>query len=1818
MRVILLFIFLNLCQITGFSTLLSLDEPGKDEVKGIITDLGSIPSTIVGGCVNVISGNFIDHETDLVIPGPEDLNFARSYCSNDTSNSPFFRHWQHNHQGALSFSAVFKGLFTEASATFQGDFGARSWYSLCSSGNPLDFECLPSSNMYASGLTNVSQRFISGQNNIKNSRLYFKCSNTANCLFADGSGEVQEYESLEVVKKPNIKLEKDKQYNNFYRLKLIQKPSGMSLEYHYKDKFNLKNVIVKNRSDQPVGHFTFTKFGEKEKNKFIYRVETPEGRFAQYELAKFGKKDSLTLQSVNRSDAPNVTYKYEDAEYDSSKLILKGHVERINRKNKPDGRFVGVEYYKTGDNIIVGKKISIDSRQSPVYNRVRKILAPCGPDETPIDLYTFDYCVGPLLPQWGTGVYDALGNKTDYFFNHENRLQYILKFTDSGKTAYTKEEIFWWDAGDSPEATMIKTRCLAPYGSENKIYAQNYFYDSAGNVKTEVLFGNIRGVSNTPLVVDTSGNVVSIGPDHKSKECAYSEDGRNLLIESKEGELRQSFTYSPGTNLMTACLYWNLNGVYKRSFFEYDENAQVVKAISDDGILLESHDLTGVTLRSIEYTKRSSTYPFGLPIEVKKVVYDVQTGSEVVVGKEENRFDGCGRLVEKKVYDSNNCFAYVLNWTYDAHGNVLTETNPLGHMISRDYDANDNLIKEVGPTPDNIKTFVYDYSNRLIQKNEHHPDGTLSQHFVYDFMSNKIAAIDVFGQQTDYTYDAFSRVTSEKGPPLLVDGQMKRPTTIFSYDELNNPIAITDAQGVTVKTAYTIFGKPYKKEYPDGSVEAFEYDLDSRCVKSIAKNGSTTFNTYDYQGRLIQEEIRAASGETMSVKEWAYSRSQLQYEKDPMGNITEYGYDAYGRECSISRGDSHILKEYDSFGRLCKTIQGDSVKIIAYDLLNQVIEEREEYVSGNALKEMSYAYDAFGNRAIVKDGTGAITQTTYDSHGVPAKIVDPEGNITQTKGDYCFRNTLGQVVLKLETIDPLGNKTVIINDTLARASQETTYSSYGEVLHDKSYSYDLGGNCTQVIETPYANGQALEPRIFAFEYDTSKHILKFTQAACSSIERSTYYSYNLSGEKITTVKPDGTTLHYSYDALGRLADHFDETRTFHYRYYYDANNNPIRTDDLIKELKTNREFDSFNCMKSESLPHGLKVDFTYDPFGKLIKLILPDQTAISYCYQGSILKTIDRHMRDGTVNYSHQYNQYDLSGKILEEKTIFNGSKLTYGYSLCGNLIKSSSPFFTEEEMQYDAKGNLLKRNFKDSLGVLNESYQYDNLGQLEKEDGIQSNTYTYDSLNNRLSQNDVPNSINLLNQLLEDEKYAYTYDLSGNLIQKNDTTYTYDSLDRLIQIQTDEHVFKYTYDELNRCMTIKQNNDEIQHLIYLNQAEIGSCSSSGELNELQILGLGRKTEPCAAVAIELKNTAYAVYRDQTGHIRALVNSKGEVAESYRYSSFGLMETYSAGQSLNNPWTVAGKRYQPETGLALFGYRFYCPETGRWITQDPAGLTAGPNLYAYLHNSPLVHYDAFGLYEDFDFCDMNAYRSYERGPVVLYWDNFEKNNSHAWYPNFCPYFYENSRCFDLSDEGRPSLPSNMGIGFINGIWNDFGGSKESALYISDMADGYNINTVFNATHGRVTDVEEYHLGSCYIATEPVRQLHKMWNAFFENSSSNSQYLMICHSQGATHTRNALLDYPDELRKRIHVVAIAPGSYIYGDTCASVFHYRAAWWRDFVPRFDKSGARREKSSVFTLDSHEQASLFDHEFKSPTYTAAIKHHVKKFIRSNGTKV
>jgi RHS repeat-associated protein len=104
-----------------------------------------------------------------------------------------------------------------------------------------------------------------------------------------------------------------------------------------------------------------------------------------------------------------------------------------------------------------------------------------------------------------------------------------------------------------------------------------------------------------------------------------------------------------------------------------------------------------------------------------------------------------------------------------------------------------------------------------------------------------------------------------------------------------------------------------------------------------------------------------------------------------------------------------------------------------------------------------------------------------------------------------------------------------------------------------------------------------------------------------------------------------------------------------------------------------------------------------------------------------------------------------------------------------------------------------------------------------------------------------------------------------------------------------------------------------------------------------------------------------------TNHLSSCVLETNEVGQpvSYEeYHPFGTTSYRSSRQGYNvslKCYRFGGKERDDETGLHYFGARYYAAWLGRWTSADPAGLSAGFNLYRYCHNSPVSRTDPSGL-----------------------------------------------------------------------------------------------------------------------------------------------------------------------------------------------------------------------------------------------------------------
>ena len=94
----------------------------------------------------------------------------------------------------------------------------------------------------------------------------------------------------------------------------------------------------------------------------------------------------------------------------------------------------------------------------------------------------------------------------------------------------------------------------------------------------------------------------------------------------------------------------------------------------------------------------------------------------------------------------------------------------------------------------------------------------------------------------------------------------------------------------------------------------------------------------------------------------------------------------------------------------------------------------------------------------------------------------------------------------------------------------------------------------------------------------------------------------------------------------------------------------------------------------------------------------------------------------------------------------------------------------------------------------------------------------------------------------------------------------------------------------------------------------------------------------------------------------ALVNAAdGTVVANYDYGAFGELIRITGVMARNNPFRFSTKYADDESDLLYYGYRYYKPSTGTWLSKDPMEEAGGDNLNAFVGNDPISQADGRGL-----------------------------------------------------------------------------------------------------------------------------------------------------------------------------------------------------------------------------------------------------------------
>ncbi|MFM8900085.1 MAG: RHS repeat-associated core domain-containing protein, partial [Burkholderiales bacterium] len=215
------------------------------------------------------------------------------------------------------------------------------------------------------------------------------------------------------------------------------------------------------------------------------------------------------------------------------------------------------------------------------------------------------------------------------------------------------------------------------------------------------------------------------------------------------------------------------------------------------------------------------------------------------------------------------------------------------------------------------------------------------------------------------------------------------------------------------------------------------------------------------------------------------------------------------------------------------------------------------------------------------------------------------------------------------------------------------------------------------------------------------------------------------------------------------------------------------------------------------------------------------------------------------------------------------------------------------------------------------------------------------------------------------------TYDPQGNLKQKlqgtNNTNFVWSARDLITEISRNGSVLgKYASDHAGMRVSKEAINPlqpgappRVLRTQWDEQQAIQDRDSSGTVIARYDFA-GR--HPVALWSAE--NGNQHLHADALGSIVATTNPSGTVQSETLYDAWGNPTTKTGASA--NKFAYTGHQADAETGLYYFKARYYDPEIGRFISQDPAdgqdGKPASYHRYLYAYANPTVYIDPTGLY----------------------------------------------------------------------------------------------------------------------------------------------------------------------------------------------------------------------------------------------------------------
>lgn len=786
---------------------------------------------------------------------------------------------------------------------------------------------------------------------------------------------------------------------------------------------------------------------------------------------------------------------------------------------------------------------------------------------------------------------------------------------------------------------------------------------------------------------------------------------------------------------------------------------------------------------------------------------------------------------------------------------------------------------------------------------------------------------------------------TETGPAWVTIAGVNAPSQTFT---INTSAQITDSLGRSSSYTSVMLGGSWLGSDSQGSGCSSctvrgtihnDYDLVGNLLATTDELLHKTDFTYDANGNVASQTAHLDANTPVATSYTYNSFGEPLTVTDPLGNVTTNTYDANG------------------------------------NLLTVTSPKPDAPTSASVTQ---FAYDAKGQLTQITDPLNHITTLAYYPTGLIHTITDAQSNVTSYEYDLRGNRTA--------VVDAQQNRTTFAYD-LGNRLTGITYPDTTSV----SFAYDGRGRRTSVTDQ---NG-----KVTSYAYDDADRLTSVTDAA----QNVTTYAYDLENNLTSITDAAQHTTSFVYDAFGRVTQTAFPS-ALNENYVYDALDNLTSKVDR-KNQTISFAYDALNRLTRKGFPDATGVDYVYDLVGKIKQVSDPTGTyGRAYDNMGRLVGTTTQytflpgHTYADSYTYDAASNQtgftapdgstnvysYDtlnrLTGITDSAAGAFtfaydalsritglnrpNGVNTTYGYDSLSRLLnvlhKAGTITLDGAGYTYDNAGNRTSNT--NHLNNITQNYTYDALYQLTQvtQGATTTESYTYDSPGNRLSSLGMSGyAYNSSNQLTSTPAEAFTYDANGNTLTKTDasgvTSYTWDFMNQLtsVTLPGTGGTVTFKYDPFGRRIQ-KSVAAGITNYLYSRDNALADVDSSGAFIA-RYLQSGDVDQPLASVTA----TGMLFFEtDGLNSVTSLSGAAGGLTDTYTYTVFG---TTAATGTNSNRFRYTGREWDQETGLYYYRARYYDPEPGRFITEDPSGVDGGINLFAYTNNNPLRWTDPFGL-----------------------------------------------------------------------------------------------------------------------------------------------------------------------------------------------------------------------------------------------------------------